>query len=76
MSIKATPRSEFDPLPSHNPALKNLMVEQLEWFSGSTDIEVTKSSEDRRVQVRTAVHPGELLGSAGIPSQWSFSRNQ
>jgi hypothetical protein len=76
MSIKATARSEFDLLPSHNPAFENLMVEQVEWFSGSTDIEVTKSSEDRRVQVRTAVHPQERLGLAGVPTRWNFSRDQ
>jgi hypothetical protein len=76
MSIKATPRSEFDALPSHNPALANFMVEHVEWFSGSTDIEVTKSSEDRLVQVRTAGQTQGPLGPAGIPTRWSFSRAQ
>ena len=76
MSIITTPRSEFDRLPPHNPALENSMVEQVEWFSGSTDIEVTKSSEDRRVQVRAAVHPQERLGLAGVPTRWNFSRDQ
>jgi hypothetical protein len=33
MSIKTIPRSEFDRLLAHDPALKNLMVEQVEWFS-------------------------------------------
>jgi hypothetical protein len=56
--------------------LEDLMMEQVEWFSGSTDIEVTKSSEDRLVPVRTAVHPREPLGLAGIPSQWKFSSTQ
>jgi hypothetical protein len=76
MSIKATPRSEFEPLLPQNPALENLMVEQAEWFSGSTDIEVTKNSEDRLVQVRNAGHPQRSLGPAGIPTCWSFSRDQ
>ena len=76
MSIKATARSEFDLLPSHNPAFENLMVEHVEWFSGSTDIEVTKGSEGRLAQVRTAVHPQEPLRLAGIPTRWNFSRVQ
>jgi hypothetical protein len=33
MSIKTIPRSEFDRLLAHNPGLKNLMVEPVEWFS-------------------------------------------
>jgi hypothetical protein len=33
MNIKIIPRSEFDQLLAHIPALKNLMVEQVEWFS-------------------------------------------
>ena len=76
MSITTTPRSGFDGFLPHNPALDDLMMEQVEWFSGSTDIEVTKSSEDRLVPVRTAVHPREPLGLAGIPSQWKFSSTQ
>jgi hypothetical protein len=76
MSIITTPPSEFDRLPPHNPALENSMVEQFEWFSGSTDIEVTKGSEGRLAQVRTAVHPQEPLGLAGIPTRWNFSRDQ
>jgi|HubBroStandDraft_6_1064221.scaffolds.fasta_scaffold988978_2 hypothetical protein len=76
MSIKATPRSAFDPLPPHNPTSKDLMAEQVEWFSGSTDIEVTKSSEDRPVHVKTAAHPQARLGPAGIPLRWNFSRDQ
>ena len=76
MSIITTPRSEFDRLLLHNPTLENLMVEQVEWFSGSTDIEVTKGSEGRLVQVRTAGHPQEPLGLAGIPTRWNFSRDQ
>jgi hypothetical protein len=76
MSIKTAPRSEFDRLPPHNPALENWMVEQVEWFSGLTDIEVTKSSEGRLVQDRTAGQSQEPLGPAGIPTRWSFSRDQ
>jgi hypothetical protein len=76
MSIKATPRSAFDPLPPHNPASKDLMAGQVEWSSGSTDIEVTKSSEDRLVRVGTAAHPQGRLGTAGIPTRWNFSRDQ
>jgi hypothetical protein len=76
MSIKTISRSEFDRLVPQNPALESWMVEQVEWFSGSTDIEVTKSSEDRLVPVRTAVHPQEPLGLAGIPSRWKFSCTQ
>jgi len=33
MTIKTIPRSEFDRLLPHNPALETLMVEQVEWFS-------------------------------------------
>jgi hypothetical protein len=33
MSVKTIPRSEFDRLLPQNPALENLMVEQIEWFS-------------------------------------------
>ena len=33
MTIKTIPHSEFDRLLPDNPALENLMVEQVEWFS-------------------------------------------
>ena len=33
MNIKTISRSEFDRLLAHNPALKNSMVEPVEWFS-------------------------------------------
>ena len=33
MTIKTIPRSEFDQLLPHHPALESLMVEQVEWFS-------------------------------------------
>ncbi len=33
MSIRAISRSEFDRLLPQNPAVENLMVEQVEWFS-------------------------------------------
>jgi hypothetical protein len=33
MSIKTIPRSEFERLVPHNPALESWMVEQVEWFS-------------------------------------------
>ena len=76
MSFVTNPRSEFDRLPPHSPALENMMVEQVEWFSGSTDTEVTKSPEYRLVQIGTAVHSQGPLGPAGIPACWRFSRDQ
>jgi len=36
MSIKTIPHSKFDRLLPYNPALENLMVEQVEWFSNSS----------------------------------------
>ena len=33
MNIRTIPHSEFNRLLPHNPALENLMVEQVEWFS-------------------------------------------
>ena len=33
MNIKTISRTEFNQLLPHNPALKNLMSEQVEWFS-------------------------------------------
>ena len=76
MNIRTIPHSEFDRLLPYSAALENLMVEQVEWFSGSTDTEVTKSPEDRLVQIGTAVHSQGPLGPAGIPACWRFSRDQ
>ena len=36
MIIKTIPHSEFDRLLPNNPALENLMVEQVEWFSNKS----------------------------------------
>ena len=36
MIIKTIPRSEYDRLLAHNPALKNVMVKQVEWFSNKS----------------------------------------
>ena len=36
MSIKTIPRSEFDQLLPHCPALENMLVEPVEWFSNKS----------------------------------------
>jgi hypothetical protein len=36
MIIKTIPRSEYDRLLAHNPALKSVMVKQVEWFSNKS----------------------------------------
>ena len=36
MSIQTIPRPEFDRLVPLNPALENLMVDQVEWFSSKS----------------------------------------
>jgi len=33
MNIKTISRSQFDRLLTHNPALKNMLAEEVEWFS-------------------------------------------
>ena len=49
MNIKIISRSEFDRLLAHHPALKNLMVEQVEWFSNRSGNLLGSIAEGERV---------------------------
>ena len=49
MNIKTIPRSEFDRLLPHNPALRNLMAEQVEWFSNRSGNLLGSIAEGERV---------------------------
>ena len=49
MNIKTISRSEFDRLLAHNPALKNSMVEPVEWFSNRSGSLLGTIAEGERV---------------------------
>ena len=49
MIIKNIPRSEYDRLLAHNPALKNLMGQQVEWFSNRSGNLLGSIAEGERV---------------------------
>jgi len=49
MNIKTISRSEFDRLLAHNPALKNLMVDPVEWFSNRSGNLLGSIAEGERV---------------------------
>src|ERR1039457_6325668 len=49
MNIKTISRSEFDRLLAHNPALKNLLVEPVEWFSNRSGSLLGTIAEGERV---------------------------
>jgi hypothetical protein len=49
MNIKTISRSEFDRLLAHNPGLKNLMVEPVEWFSNRSGNLLGSIAEGERV---------------------------
>src|ERR1017187_1659287 len=49
MNIKTISRSEFDRLQAHNPGLKNLMMEPVEWFSNRSGNLLGTIAEGERV---------------------------
>ena len=49
LNIKTISRSEFDRLLAHNPALKNLLVEPVEWFSNRSGSLLGTIAEGERV---------------------------
>jgi hypothetical protein len=68
MPIKTIPRSEFEQLLPHSPALENWMVNQVEWFSNSSGNLLGAIAKDSGVAGWTyVVLERDKLGDVYVP---------